>query len=151
MGTRSAIGIYHGTKVKGIYCHWDGYLSYNGRILQEYYNSPKANELISLGNVSSLAPEIGVKHPFSQFDTDLSYEEFQQKYQDMTTFYGRDRNERGQEYKVFDSGEQFIDHFESCGCEYFYLMKDGEWFVASSQQPNFKYLDKALTETEEPV
>jgi hypothetical protein len=30
-------------------------------------------------------------------------------------------------------------------------MKDGEWFVASLQQPNFKYLDKALTETEEPV
>lgn len=151
MGTRSAIGIYHGNKIKGIYCHWDGYLSYNGRILQEYYNSPKTNQLIALGNVSSLAPEIGEKHPFSRLDTDMSSEEFDSKYQDMTTFYGRDRNEKGQEYKVFDSGEEFMEYFDSCGCEYFYLMKDGEWFVASSQQANFQYLDKALTENQEPV
>jgi len=98
MGTRSAIGIYHGNKIKGIYCHWDGYLSHNVQILQKYYNSPKTNQLIALGNVSFLAPEIGEKHPFSVFDTDMTSEEFDSKYQDMTTFYGRDRNEKGQEY-----------------------------------------------------
>jgi hypothetical protein len=41
MGTRSRIGVMHGNKVKSIYCHWDGYLHFNGRILQESYDSAK--------------------------------------------------------------------------------------------------------------
>ena len=38
MGTRSRIGVMHGDKVKSIYCHWDGYLEHNGRILAESYD-----------------------------------------------------------------------------------------------------------------
>ena len=68
MGTRSRIGVMHGNNVKSIYCHWDGYLDFNGRILQEHYDSVKANHLVALGDMSSLRANIGEKHAFSQFD-----------------------------------------------------------------------------------
>ena len=68
MGTRSRIGVMHGDKVKSIYCHWDGYLDFNGRILQEHYDSARANNLVALGDLSSLRASIGEKHAFSKHD-----------------------------------------------------------------------------------
>jgi len=65
MGTRSRIAVMHGEVCKSVYCHWDGYLEHNGAILQEHYDSSKANQLVAMGDLSSLRPEIGVKHPFS--------------------------------------------------------------------------------------
>ncbi len=41
MGTRSAIGIIGNESVRGIYCHWDGYIEHNGQILNRFY--PTAN------------------------------------------------------------------------------------------------------------
>ena len=46
MGTRSRIAVMHGPIAKSIYCHWDGYLEHNGAILQEHYDSSKANHLV---------------------------------------------------------------------------------------------------------
>jgi hypothetical protein len=57
MATRSNIGIEDENTgfITSIYCHWDGYLEYNGRILLEKYNTPESvRELISFGGVSSL-------------------------------------------------------------------------------------------------
>jgi hypothetical protein len=68
MGTRSVIGVYHGGNAKAVYCHWDGYLDHNGRILLDHYDSPRANELVALGDLSSLRPEIGEQHPFSKYE-----------------------------------------------------------------------------------
>jgi len=57
MSTRSNIAYDTGDSVRVVYCHSDGYLDYNGRILFEYYNSEeKARELINLGDFSSLKP-----------------------------------------------------------------------------------------------
>lgn len=65
MSTRSTIGIRHNDgSVNKIYCHWDGYLEWNGAILQKYYNTAdKVEKLMSLGNLSSLGPEIGPDDP----------------------------------------------------------------------------------------
>ena len=38
MSTRSSIAIKHGDRIKSIYCHSDGYLEYNGRVLLEHYS-----------------------------------------------------------------------------------------------------------------
>ena len=65
MGTRSRIGVMHGNICKSVYCHWDGYLEHNGVILQDYYNSARANNLVALGDLSSLKATIGEKHAFS--------------------------------------------------------------------------------------
>ena len=52
MGTRSRIGVMHGDVCKSVYCHWDGYLDHNGVILQENYDSAKANHLAYLGDAT---------------------------------------------------------------------------------------------------
>ena len=128
MGTRSRIGVMHGDIVKSVYCHWDGYLSHNGAILQEHYDSAKANNLVALGDLSSLRPEIGVEHAFSHFSTEMSSEEYDALYGNMCTFYGRDRGESGTEWKVAHTFEEFLEQVENCGGEYYYIMRDGVWY-----------------------
>lgn len=66
MSTRSTIGIRRkaDNSVKKIYCHWDGYIEWNGAILQKYYNTAeKVEKLLALGNLSILGPEIGPDDP----------------------------------------------------------------------------------------
>jgi hypothetical protein len=59
MATRSRIAFEENNEIKSIYCHWDGYLSNNGKILFENYTTlDKVKELISLGELSSLKETI---------------------------------------------------------------------------------------------
>ena len=130
MGTRSRIGVMHGDNVKSIYCHWDGYLGFNGEILQEHYDSAKANNLVALGDMSSLRPELGEKHAFSQFDVSAEeIEAYKAQTENWCTFYGRDRGEKGTEYKVATTFDQFLEQCDNCGAEYYYIMKDGVWYT----------------------
>ena len=61
MGTRSRIGIQlKDDSILSVYCHWDGYPSYNGRILRDNYNTAdKVRELIDGGNISALHTNAG--------------------------------------------------------------------------------------------
>ena len=60
MGTRSTIALeFADGTVEQVYCHWDGYLSNNGKILANHYMNPfKVKELVGLGGFSSLRPTI---------------------------------------------------------------------------------------------
>jgi hypothetical protein len=59
MSTRSAIIVKDGDIYRGVFCHWDGYPSWNGKILQEHYNSlDRALALVSLGWIEVLAPRL---------------------------------------------------------------------------------------------
>jgi len=129
MSIRSRIGVMHGEKLKSVYCHWDGYLQHNGLILQNHYDSAKANHLVSLGFISSLKEEIGVEHPFSQYDVtpNLSQDEYYEKYGKMTTFYGRDRKETDTDFTVDQSYAEFLS--KDYDYEYYYIMRDGVWYV----------------------
>jgi hypothetical protein len=137
MGTRSRIGVMHGNICKSVYCHWDGYLEHNGRILQEYYDSARANHLVSLGDISSLGPIIGDVHPFSKFEINTDSPDFtklmatheQAEKEGWTTFYGRDRGETGTDFAVDHNFADFLARMDNCGAEYAYIMKDGEWYV----------------------
>jgi hypothetical protein len=130
MGTRSRIGVMHGDKVKSVYCHWDGYLAHNGAILQEHYDSAKANHLVSLGDMSSLRAEVGDKHPFSGYDVtpNITSQKYAELYGDMCTFYGRDRDESGVDFKVALTFQEFVDQCDNCDAEYYYIMRDGVWY-----------------------
>jgi hypothetical protein len=135
MGTRSRIGIMHGNKVKSIYCHWDGYLSHNGAILQESYDSARANQLVALGDLSSLRTEIGEKHAFSKFDLPAEeVEAFQTLTENWCTFYGRDRGETDTEFEVDHTFEQFLARVDNCGADYYYIMENGEWYCGSMNE-----------------
>jgi len=129
MGTRSRIGVMHGEKLKSVYCHWDGYLQHNGQLLQNHYDSAKANHLVSLGFISSLKEEIGVEHPFSQYDVtpNLSQDEYYEKYGKMTTFYGRDRKDTGTDFTVDQSYDEFLS--KDYDYKYYYIMRDSVWYV----------------------
>ncbi len=56
MGTRSRIGIeLPDHSVVSVYCHWDGYVEHNGKILVEHYqNREDVQELIDGGSMSTL-------------------------------------------------------------------------------------------------
>jgi hypothetical protein len=129
MGTRSRIGVMHGDKLKSVYCHWDGYLQHNGQLLQDHYDSAKANHLVALGDISSLKEQIGVEHPFSMYDVtpNLSQDEYYEKYGKMTTFYGRDRKDSGTDFTVDQSYDEFLS--KDYDYEYYYIMRDGVWYV----------------------
>ena len=87
MATRSTIAIRNedGT-VTGIYCHWDGYIEHNGRILVENYNTEeKVRELLALGHLSKL----GITT-------------------DECKAYGRDMQEEGQEAVTYQNRAVFF-------------------------------------------
>lgn len=50
-------------KVSGIYCHFDGYLSHVGKILETYYaDTEKVKALIDLGDISYLGNTLEIKN-----------------------------------------------------------------------------------------
>lgn len=132
MATRSTIAIeLPSGKIKSVYCHWDGYLSYNGKILQEHYtDAKKVAKLISKGAISSLAPEIGRKHAFNDSG------------KGVCTFYARDRGEHMQvdKFKNFDEYNCKMDRQE-----YDYLFtKHGNWRVRSWRTESWELLDEQI-------
>lgn len=108
MGTRSTISIQNSDDtVTGVYCHWDGYLDWNGRILHDHYQTEdQVRALIALGNISSLG------------DPDRPSE---------TIAYARDRGETDQEASTSHSWNAFI---RENGQEYNYVFVPGEgWYL----------------------
>lgn len=137
MSTRSCIAVQHGDTIKAVYCHNDGYIRYNGRMLQEHYTSERANYLVALGDMSSLRvklePTKDSGHSFNKPETDVC------------VFYGRDRGETGVEFQTFDNVAEVMETYDVC--EYFYLMRDDQWLV--SVGGDFEPLSTALTQLEE--
>ena len=105
--------------VTGIYCHWDGYPENNGQILVEHYrNEKKVRELIDLGDLSILGPEIGIAHDFESRDP---------THKDMCTAYGRDRGEKDVSKTDFKSERDLA--LCGRGQEFSYVFDKGDWFL----------------------
>ena len=136
MSTHSIIGIMDGNKCTAIYCHWDGYLECNGNILLQHYADPaKVKKLIALGNLSSLDKELDAKGALHTFDKPAK---------NVCVFYGRDRNESGQEAREFDTWAELDDYY---GEQYYYIMKDGVWHFHNGRPGSeFILLNEAVTE-----
>ena len=152
MSTRSRIGILNSDgSVDSIYCHFDGYTSNNGKILVENYtNEAKIRELLSLGDLSSLGEEIGVKHPFDcpHLYGTPGYQAFKATYGNMCNAYGRDRGETGIESKHSANVESYLTIAE----EYNYLFYYGRWMVHSyATDENWRQVTEqlAIEEAEE--
>ena len=154
MGTRSmiAIQVMDSKRIKSIYCHWDGYLQHNGSILNKHYqDSPKVNQLIANGDLSSLRPEIGVKHLFSSLEIKDKDERaaYEKSVEDMCTFYTRDRGEDAP-YKFFSNIKEAVAYYDGSWCEYFYLFRydidqeAGKWFYRTRENGRWKRLATAL-------
>jgi hypothetical protein len=136
MGTRSTIAIENadGT-VTGIYCHWDGYLSNNGRILQESYtDEAKVRELIALGDISSLGAEIGTKHNFNDAP------------RNECNSYARDRGACDVAARTCHNWRQFI---AENGQEYDYLFVPGAGWSVSTYNGIYDLARALAIETKE--
>lgn len=129
MSTRSVIAKKTEDGFVGVYCHSDGYISYNGKILFENYSDEtKLDKLISQGSISSLRPRIGTKHSFND------------RPENESTFYHRDRGER----LVIHTWKTLYQMICSMGdCEYFYVWNDGEWVVSNGDE-SFKKLSELV-------
>lgn len=136
MGTRSRIGIEDGEtgKVRSIYCHWDGYSDGVGKILLDHYRDrTKVEELIALGDISSLGPEIGEKHDFDwrmELYKEPNSPEFR-RLDKMVTAYGRDRGEKAVGSVEDDDAEAMYGRAQEGWEEYAYLYRQGVWFVSA--------------------
>jgi hypothetical protein len=125
MATRSRIAIENQDgSVISVYCHWDGYIETNGVILNQYYRTKeKVEELIALGNLSSLHRTI-----------------------ETTVAYARDRGEDSHQATYSNVEELFEDGFSS-GVEYVYCFtKDGIWLVNELGSVNVAILSEAIEE-----
>ena len=142
MSTRSMIGIKVGNMIVGVYCHYDGYLAHNGKILYENYKTlNKIEKLVALGSLSVLGKNIGRKKDFNK----MYEEEYRKKYEDECLAYCRDRGE--ERHIEFDLPQNFAHE------EYNYYFDNGEWYVAYCEtwdtvekKYNFVPLKKTLEE-----
>ena len=154
MATRSTIALEFADGTIGqVYCHWDGYLAHNGKMLMEYYSNPFIlRDLIDLGSLSSLRPQIGTKHPFSMFEANMTQDEYANLYRDMCTFYERDRGERSADATYFKDYEYFL--VDGQAEEYDYILRNvngvATWFV-SDHDGDFVTLESAIMDEEDRI
>jgi len=108
MATRSVIAKLDDKGVQAIYCHNDGYLSNNGKILDQHYaNEVKVDNLIAQGDCSSLKDTI-----------------------EDTIFYMRDRGEENKEATNLNNETKLLEFaFETCDAEFVYMFAYGSWYV----------------------
>lgn len=98
--------------MESIYCHYDGYPSHVGYLLNEFYNDDEIiSELFVKGNLVSLAETI-----------------------EKSEFFVRDKKENWESNKprIFSSKDLFIHHAKKSWCEYIYFWDggfDNKWTV----------------------
>jgi hypothetical protein len=117
MATRSNIAMKtQDGKIVSVYCHWDGYVANNGKILLENYTDiDKIEALVALGSISSLGTVIGEQQDFDDRSTQKD---------EWTLFYSRDRGEQ-LSIQEYDDIPSWVLDME----EYAYLWNGKEWLV----------------------
>ncbi len=134
MATRSTIALeFADGTVQQVYCHWDGYLAHNGRILFDHYIDPfKLRDLIDMGDISSLGRVVGEKHPFSPHSSKEDEAAYNAAVEaGFTTFYGRDRGETGVDAKKFKDIADYNANLYGEEYDYILCNRNGKatWYV----------------------
>jgi hypothetical protein len=140
MATRSRIAIENQDgSVISIYCHWDGHIETNGKILFENYDKEKTEQLIALGNISVLG---------ALLEPTGGVQSFNSPEKGVTVAYHRDRKEDLMQ-KLYLSVEDLYECGFNSGEEYVYcLTKDNIWLVGRHNSNNVEILKEALEEIE---
>ena len=148
MATRSTIAkLGKDGIIKAVYCHNDGYLEYNGKMLNEHYkDESKVDELLAHGDISSLNKNIGVKIDFMDYELRAKNEQCR--------FYHRDRGEDLM-FNEFESDIEYIEWANGVANGFIYLYAFGAWYVYDNgfvrtygnASHKFVELEEALLET----
>jgi len=124
-----------------VYCHFDGYLTHNGAMLLDHYNTKeRVDRLMELGFMSGLQPEIE-PNPTKPHT-------FEEPQPGVTLFYNRDRGERREDNEAQTLSLEAIDDPESW-IDYCYVYgKDGKWryFECGKLKDGLRDLQKGLEE-----
>lgn len=141
MSTRSLIAKQVGDDLYcNIYCHMDGYLTHNGALLIDHYNTPeKVDEILNLGDLSFLTPEL---YPDPAKPHSFDYHNRQEG---VTVAYGRDRGETDVAAK-FSTFEELKN--TECWAAYCYVFtQDNKWkyFQYGTDDFELKDVDEAVT------
>ena len=132
MATRSTIAMeFADGTVQQIYCHWDGYLEHNGKILFNHYVDPyKTRELIDMGDISSLCNTI------------------EETKQGAYHFW------RGEELRVakFNDFQDYLAHHQYEEYDYILRQIDGKavWFV-SDHDGDYVTLEQAIMDEQDRI
>lgn len=122
MSTHCTIWVKEDQKIRGIYCHHDGYHAGVGAMLKMYYNNfEKARALVDLGHISDLSEKLApADNEEHSFDKPAPF---------VTVAYSRDRLEPFRNYEIkipnddFEQVDASTIPFES----YNYIFIDNEW------------------------
>jgi len=108
MGTSSMIGILNKDgSVTASYCHYDGYLAYNGRMLVENYNSQYDAEMVAKGGYIS-----GLKEDYLE---------------------SRQEAVHNDPAMIYDSVDVFLRCGDrSTGADYLYIFDGTAWFYTDT-------------------
>jgi hypothetical protein len=146
MSTRSRIGTRNTDgSITSIYCHSDGYASWMLPILTGHYReAEKIGDLMMLGDLSQLGPEIGERHDYNtHHDNGIP--------KGWCLSFSRDRSEFGCEAVTSATWEEFSALCEECGAEHVYLWTAAKgwehWFYGGSGSP-FQYPDQKKRDAE---
>ncbi len=119
MSTRSMIAKQIGEdEYMAIYCHNEGYLSHNGALLLDFYNtSEKLDELLILGDISFLGKHL-------KPDPQKSYaDRFEQSADNVTVAYARDIGE-----EINPAGRYSLKELTQSEGVFFYIFNlNHEW------------------------
>ena len=140
MSTRSFIAKQTGEdEYLTVYCHSDGYLTYNGALLLDCYNTPeRVDELLKLGDLSYLAESL---HPNPDMPHAFDYDKRQSG---VTVAYGRDRGDKDVAARRMTMAQ--LDDPNNW-TEYVYIFtQENEWkyFAAGHSQDGLRSVEKDL-------
>ena len=111
MATRSLIALDNGSVFTSIYCHWDGYVTGNGRILFENYNDINdVEELLELGDLSALGMKVADCIPFAKETNEFAMD--------------------------FSSLQNLLVYFHNSDCQYLYIFNGNEWEYITKDMTN---------------
>jgi hypothetical protein len=114
MGTRSRIGIeLSDASILSVYCHYDGYPEFNGKVLRNFYDTKeKASQLINGGNMSCTWTNAGWKNETMSESGALYYTSRGESLESNAPRLDKD-----------------MEEFFSDGEEYSYIFRNGNWFA----------------------
>lgn len=132
MGTRSDIIVHMSDGTwKRVYCHWDGYLEHNGRILFDHYTDQAIVEaLVAPGDMSMLDKHCDKPDGHT----------FDHPKEGYTVYYGRDRGETDVD-GVTGSSLAEVWPEDDCWTEFTYVWDEGKWWVGDPDEGSQTLID----------
>ena len=129
MGTRSRIGIQlKDDSILSVYCHYDGYPSFNGKVLREFYNTKeKVSRLINGGNMSCTWTNAGWNNETLPEMGPLHYTMRGESIEDNAPELNKNKSE-------------YLKTADDCGEEYAYLFTSAGWTCYNTRSWDDNYM-----------